>query len=631
MYHESQVRLTLDSMNFPYLPFAATFVAVVVMTPMVRMAVRALGLDAQPRADRWHKVPTPRFGGVAIFVAVNLGVWLGGLAGRAWPILAASALMFGIGLVDDFLRLGPPQKLALQLAPALVIVKAGYLLPWTPSAALNVAFTLLWLVGITNAINLLDNMDGLATGIAAIAAVSLATTFIRNGQLSEAALITIFLAALAGFLIYNFNPASIFMGDCGSHFIGFFLASTALLAANVGGRSKTLLPVIFVPVTILLIPIFDTAFVAFVRKISGRPSMVGGRDHTSHRLVALGLKERTAVLLLYALALVAGGIAIAARDLPFDLSLALIGAMTILVAILGFYLAGVKVYPADGADAAGKRLLPAILIDLSYKRRVFEVLLDVFLITYAYYLAYRLHFGPPDGGPDWSRFVSTFPLILAIKVVVFLASGTYSGMWKYLSIDDALVYVKAVAGSSIVVVLVLLGLTRFHGLSRVVFLLDGLILLVLVIGTRSSFRFLESATRRMRSSEQEGVRALLYGAGDGGELLLRELRNNRFLGRTPVAFFDDDPRKAGKVMHSLPVLGGDLANACASHDVAEVIVTTQALSAEHLARLTRICGERGIQVSRLRIEISSLDSQADPAGMAGERGRGGESGVAASE
>lgn len=593
-------------MSFPLAAVAASFVVVVVSIPLVRVAVRTLGLLAEPRDDRWHKRPTPRFGGVGIFAAVYVGCWVGGLGGRAWPILVASAAMFVIGLADDFLRFGPAQKLALQLAPALFVVSQGFILPWTPWRAADVGFTLIWLVGITNAINLLDNMDGLATGIAAIASISLATTFLRNGQTSEAALIAVFLAALLGFLIYNFQPASIFMGDCGSHFIGFFLASAALLAANVGGRSRTLLPVIFVPVTILLIPIFDTAFVAFVRKLAGRASMKGGRDHTSHRLVALGLKERTAVLLLYALALVAGGIAIAARDLPFDLSISLIGGVTIIVAIIGFYLAGVRVYPADQAESARKQLLPAILIDLSYRRRVFEVLLDVVLISYSYYLAYRLHFGPPDDGWDWSRFTATFPLVLGTKIVVFLFSGTYSGMWRYLSIDDAFVYLKAVAGSSVVVVLLLVGLTKFHGLSRVVFVLDGLLLLVFVIATRSSFRFLEVATRHMRSEEQEGTRTLLYGAGDGGELLLRELRNNRNLGRKAMALFDDDPRKAGKVMHGVPVLGGDFERALATHDVAEVIVTTPSVSGEKLASVARVCAARGVRLGLLRIGIEPV-------------------------
>ncbi len=149
------------------------------------------------------------------------------------------------------------------------------------------AVTIFWLIGITNAINLLDNMDGLAAGISAIAAGFLAANFAGNGQTTEAVMLAVFAAALVGFLVYNSNPASIFMGDCGSMFVGFFLASSALLSAA-GDRGRSFLVVIAVPVLILFIPIFDTTLVTVVRKLSGRAASQGGRDHTSHRLVALG-------------------------------------------------------------------------------------------------------------------------------------------------------------------------------------------------------------------------------------------------------------------------------------------------------------------------------------------------------
>ena len=164
--------------------------------------------------------------------------------------------------------------------------------PWTDSAIINIALTAFWLIGITNAINLLDNMDGLAAGISAIAALSLAVGFGASGQTYEILLLSIFAGALVGFLVFNFNPASIFMGDCGSMFIGFFLASSVLLN-QIGGRSRGIVSVLAVPALILFVPIFDTTFVTVLRKIWGRKASQGGRDHTSHRLVALGLSERS--------------------------------------------------------------------------------------------------------------------------------------------------------------------------------------------------------------------------------------------------------------------------------------------------------------------------------------------------
>ena len=151
--------------------------------------------------------------------------------------------------------------------------------------------------------NLLDNMDGLAAGVSAIAAAFLGWNFLATTDAE--ALCGRFAGALAGFLVYNPHPASIFMGDCGSLFIGFFLACAALLNGSAGGRSRSVVAVLAVPVLVLLMPIFDTTLVTIVRKVAGRSVSQGGRDHTSHRLVALGLSEKYAVWMLYSFAIAA--------------------------------------------------------------------------------------------------------------------------------------------------------------------------------------------------------------------------------------------------------------------------------------------------------------------------------------
>jgi len=208
---------------------------------------------------------------------------------------------------------------------------------------LNMALAIFWLIGITNAINLLDNMDGLASGIAIIAAGFLAVSFINTGQLVEAYMLMAFGGALLGFLVYIFNSASIFMGDCGSMFVGFFLASSALVNVT-GGRTRSLLPVLAVPILVLFIPIFDTTFVTVLRKLSGRAASQGGRDHTSHRLVALGMSERRAVVMLYGFAGLSGLLALLVQRARLDVSLAAIAGFTIVLTLIGVYLAGVKVY-----------------------------------------------------------------------------------------------------------------------------------------------------------------------------------------------------------------------------------------------------------------------------------------------
>src|SRR4030095_8966414 len=144
-------------------------------------------------------------------------------------ILRASSFLFLVGLIDDILHIKPYQKLIGQILGSAYVVYYGLSLPWSGSALLNMALAIFWLIGITNAINLLDNMDGLASGIAVISSGFLALSFISTGQFVEAYMLMAFAGALLGFLVYNSNPASIFMGDCGSMFVGFFLASSALL------------------------------------------------------------------------------------------------------------------------------------------------------------------------------------------------------------------------------------------------------------------------------------------------------------------------------------------------------------------------------------------------------------------
>src|SRR5437763_4823044 len=415
--------------------------------------------------------------------------------------------------------------------------------------------TIFWLIGITNTINLLDNMDGLETGIAAIASGFLTLNFIASNQPTEAVMMAVFAAGLIGFLVYNSYPASIFMGDCGSMFIGFFLASASLVNLS-GGRSRSFLPVLAVPILVLFIPIFDTTFVTILRKLSGRAASKGGRDHTSHRLVALGLSERRAVLMLYGLAAVSGLLAVSVRALRPDVSLALGAGFTIVLTLLGVYLSGVKAYDEEAeVIAARDQPLFGFLIDFSYKRRIFEVLLDVGLITLAYWSAYAIKFEPFSNSPAWKLFLRTLPVLVVVRLAAFLLFGVYRGLWRYTSIDDFVAFAKAVGAGSIISMVIILFKFRFEGFSRAIFLIDGLVMLMLLAGSRMAVRVFRQLLPSGRVAN--GRRALIYGAGDAGELLLRELLNNRDLHCAPVGFMDDDPNKRGKVIHGFPVFGGN--------------------------------------------------------------------------
>src|SRR5256886_2393829 len=437
------------------IPPAVSFALALLLTPLVRMLARRWGFVAKPKTDRWHKNSTAMMGGVAIWLAVT-ATWLTLVphASSGWVVVGASSFLCLVGLVDDWLHIKPYQKLIGQVIGASAVVNYGLLLPWTRSLPANMVITIFWLIGITNAINLLDNMDGLATGVAAIASCFLAVNFVTVNQPTEAVMMAVFTAALLGFLVYNSQPASIFMGDSGSMFIGFFLASAALVNVS-GGRSRSLASVLAVPILVLFIPIFDTTFVTILRKLSGRAASQGGRDHTSHRLVALGLSEKRAVLMLYGLAALSGLLAVTLRELKPDVSLALLAIFTLGLTLLGVYLAGVKGYDEE-AEVRVERDNPlfAFLIDFSYKRRVFEVLLDVILIVLAYWSAYAIKFEPFSDSPAWKLFLRTLPVLVVVRLAAFLFFGVYRGIWRYTGMDDLLVFVKGGVGGSLVSVLI---------------------------------------------------------------------------------------------------------------------------------------------------------------------------------
>jgi UDP-GlcNAc:undecaprenyl-phosphate GlcNAc-1-phosphate transferase len=389
-------------------------------------------------------------------------------------------------------------------------------------------------------------------------------------------------------------------------FVGFFVASSALINLS-GGRSRSLVPVLAVPILILFIPIFDTTFVTVLRKLSGRAASQGGRDHTSHRLVALGMSERHAVWMLYGFAALSGVLAILVQRTRLDVSLAAIAGFTIVLTLVGVYLAGVKVYDhSDEAMALREKPLYAFLIDLSYKRRIFEVLLDVVLVILSYWAAYAINF--PPASPAWNLFIRTLPVLVFVKMAVFLVMGVYRGLWRYTSMSDLIVFGKAVILSSVGSVLLLLFLFRFEGYSRKVFVIDAVMMFLFLACSRMAFRLFRQLVPAV--SKQEGRRVLIYGAGDAGELLLRELRNNRELQLAPIGFLDDDPAKTGKVIHGLRVFGanGDLGTVCAQHEVDEVVISSMKMTEDRIQEVLRTCGERQIVVKRMRITMEDLTS-----------------------
>ena len=533
--------------------FLLSMLSSLVLTPVCRSAAHRYGFIATPQRDRWHKRPTALFGGVAIVATVLVFGLIIRPAGGLWQLLVCGAAIAAFGFVDDWLSLKPSTKLIAQIAVASVLLFFGYRLQWTQSMIGDAMLTLFWIVGITNAFNLLDNMDGLCAGTVLIAGAFLLLVFVNGGAAAAppAIYLAVLLGATAGFLVYNFHPASIFMGDTGSLFLGLNVAALTLVASpETMGRSG-LLTVVAAPVLPLLIPIADTTLVTALRLLSGRHPSQGGPDHMSHRLVAVGLSERRAVATLWALA-AAGGLV----SVQLHLSATgggLIAALTFVLAIVIFavYLARIRVYSEGDLKALEGKAFTPLVANFMYKRRVAEVLLDLCLIPLAYYTAYRLRFEGPLYAANYRYFIQSLPVVLAGAFGSFIAGGC-RGTWQYFGMMDAGVCTKGVVLGTGAAVIAIFFLYRFESYSQSVFIIDAALLVLLLSASRGSFRLIGEFLLRRTAG---GRRCVIYGTTGASMATIREA----FGADAPlkiVGYVDDDPRRRNMRVAGYPVVGG---------------------------------------------------------------------------
>jgi UDP-GlcNAc:undecaprenyl-phosphate GlcNAc-1-phosphate transferase len=279
--------------------FASALLLVIGATPGAKWAALKLGMIDQPAARKVHTAPVPRFGGIAMYGAVIVALLVFGERFRInqlVSILLGATWVSFLGVWDDRWGLRPTLKFAGQVVAAIILIVTGVQVQFLPSNVLNWIVTAVWVVGLTNAINFLDNMDGLSGGIAAIASAFFLLMAVQSGQYLVGGLSAALLGASVGFLVYNFNPASIFMGDTGSLFLGFMLAALGIKLRFPGNTDVVTW---MVPVIVLGVPIFDTTLVVFSRLRRGLHPVTPGKDHTSHRLVRMGFTQREAVMALY--------------------------------------------------------------------------------------------------------------------------------------------------------------------------------------------------------------------------------------------------------------------------------------------------------------------------------------------
>ncbi len=554
------------------LPFLFGLGFSLALTPMARRIALQIGAIDNPGDRRIHSVPMPRFGGSAILSALILAMLFASLLDRRvdvmlWSerhrlgLLTMGALMVTVvGGIDDVRPLRPGTKLLVEIVAASVATYSGYRID-LPSiyhlSLLSYPLSVLFIVTATNAVNLVDGLDGLAVGLCLIAAATLILLGWSGGQVNAPVLLAALCGVLVGFLYYNFQPAQIFLGDSGALLLGFLLGAHVISASQrMAGHVAMLAP--FLALGLPLGELVLTIIRRLLRPLrvarsehglgnyqfvsGGRPTLLSAdRDHIHHRLLGLGLNHRTAVLLLYGASatVCAAALLMANGDGVYALSLLAAVGVGFVVAVrsLGYRelmpLRSGLLLPLFGSRLVGLKL--------------FQVTADVIAVISSYALAGVFEGQVNSASRDF--LLASLPLIVVCQMAAFASSGLYRRSWRHAGIDDAIAVGRAIAMALMALGIAALLVPSIRASVGVV-ILDGYFLATMMLGTRLSFRVLDHLFQPERA---EARRVLIYGAGRAGAVALNEIRTRPALGMTVVGFLDDDERKCGVKLQGVAI------------------------------------------------------------------------------
>ena len=553
-------------------------------------------LVAVPTGERWHERATPSFGGVGIYFGFAAGVLLaiavGAVDGSSeiLGVLAGATLLFAAGLADDLWTLSPIAKLGAQFGAAAIVLASGLSVELVGNDVLAVALALVWLVGITNAFNLLDNMDGLAATLAAIACAYYALDAVTEHPNRVALVLALALGlACAGFLPFNLWPgraASVFMGDSGSQVLGFTLAALALSSSwKVAGTTLT---TVLLPLLVLAVPILDTTLVTIVRLLERRPVTQGGRDHSSHRLVYHGLSERRAVALLAAVATAVGATGVAYNILD-EPRVTIFGVLLTFVLLVQFasVLADLEERGRRGEAESG---LP--IRALVQPRRLVEVLADFAAILASFTVAYLLLVDGLGTGYQREIYLAALPILLGTRYVAYVAFVVYRRIWRFAGARDLSSLAAATFLSAAVALGLLVATRPLKEFPWEIFVVDALLCFVLVAASRLALRALPELRDRA------GKRVLIVGAGRSGRSLARELQETA--GERVIGFLDDNLLLRRRRIQGVIVIGSLDDAARFVPDLDEVLVTIPDAPVERLQPVLDACTGAGVSCRFVR-------------------------------
>jgi UDP-GlcNAc:undecaprenyl-phosphate GlcNAc-1-phosphate transferase len=585
---------------------AISFILSLFFTPLVIKLANYNGWIVKPRPDRWNKTPTALMGGLAIFFSFLITLLISSFFYQYnWWIILTFGIMFIIGIIDDLLEVKPIIKLLSQVLCAFILINNGYQFGAGELEWLGIILTFLWVIGITNSINLLDNMDGLAAGITAIITLFAAILSYISSDYSTAILSLILFGSTLGFIKYNFNPAKIFMGDAGSLFLGYSLSYLSL-SIQKNTHSSSLLLTLLLPLTLMAIPIFDTTLVTIKRIISGRRIDQGGKDHTSHRLVALGFSEKKAVFILYAITIIWSIVTLLFYKINnLSLTIPLVSLLIIFLSFFGLFLAYVRVYSEHEESTAYHRSRGE---KLSYENPVFRFLLmnkkifvgfifDILAIYSSFIitsLILRIDFSP-------SNYI-ILSISILLKLIIYFITNLYKRSWRYSSILDFSIYFSSNIIASLLlysIIYILYGKTVFL---PIFYIIDFILSFILISFIRVVFKLIQETLTLLKNTNNKIV---IYGAGDLGYLLTKQLILNDQSDMKPVAFIDDDKDKLGTKINSIPVCGSieNAKNICIKYDARTLLIASDKINNVQFQKIKNELQVFGIKVGRFSIKI----------------------------
>ena len=608
-----------------FIPFLIAAALVLALVVPVRAALTKLGLVDQPSARRINKRPIPRGGGVALFAGTLLTALLWRTVTQSYApwasseqykmFVVASALIVFVGFIDDAFDLKPVLKLIGQIAVALLLYASGISLGdavwFDVPPVIDCAITLGWYIIIINAFNLIDGMDGLASGLALIGSVGLTVCLVGRGKIGDALPLVILAGGCLGFLRYNFNPATIFLGDCGSMFLGLVLATVPLLT---GGKSAFLAS-LGVPLLIMGVPLFDTVLAIWRRSMRAMIPDADGKhefgrilmpdmEHLHHRFLSTGLTQRRAAWALYVMSLVLVLVAVGTSFFSSrSTGIILIGTLVI-IAIMVRHLSRVELWDTGRAFLSMSRTsrFAQILIPL-------YVLLDILIFVFSWIGSFHIAFPFVFN----LHLVSVFPIFLTTTMSAMLVTGVYRRVWNRADARDFTILIMAnvcgwVAGVAAAIIFDL----RYDGFNRqatVYLLLSLLPTLLIRIGRLFVASFMSSSETMRLEWDQKAHRCVAYGAGEHYNMFDVSLRGSLLGARTSyvVALIDDNPHLHGRIVHGQKVLGGiaDIDKIVRVYKP-DTLVITAVLEPENRARALDAAERLGLAVQEWRCRLEEI-------------------------